>query len=31
MTPEEIHKLVNRQREYFSTGATLPVDHRFEA
>ena len=31
MTPEEIHKLVNRQREYFSTGATLPVDHRIDA
>ena len=31
MTPEEIHKLVNRQREYFSTGATLPADHRIDA
>lgn len=31
MTTEEIHKLVNRQHEYFATGATLPVDYRIDA
>ncbi len=31
MTPEEIHKLVTRQQEYFASGATLPVDHRIDA
>ncbi|MCD8356098.1 MAG: aldehyde dehydrogenase [Clostridia bacterium] len=31
MTPEEIHKIVTRQREYFTSGATLPVDNRVDA
>ena len=31
MTPTEIHDLVLRQREYFSTGATLPVKNRIRA
>ena len=28
MTQTEIHALVQRQRDYFSTGATLPVENR---
>ena len=28
MNPTEIHALVQRQRDYFSTGATLPVKNR---
>ena len=31
MTPTEIHELVLRQREYFFTGATLPVKNRIRA
>ena len=28
MTQTEIHALVQRQCDYFSTGATLPVENR---
>ena len=31
MTPTEIHELVLHQRDYFSTGATLPVKNRIRA
>ena len=31
MTQTEIHALVQRQRDYFSTGATLPVENRIRA
>ena len=31
MTQTEIHALVQRQRDYFSTGATLPVEYRIQA
>ena len=31
MTQTEIHALVQRQRDYFSTGATLPVEYRIRA
>lgn len=31
MTTEEIHKIVVRQREYFTSGATLPVGSRVDA
>ena len=31
MTEQEINSLVNRQRKYFQTGATLPVSTRISA
>lgn len=31
MTTEEIHKIVTRQREYFASGATLPIGSRVDA
>lgn len=31
MTREEVAAVVAKQREYFSSGATLPVEHRIEA
>lgn len=31
MTKEEIQKIVNEQRNYFNSGATLPVKNRLEA
>lgn len=31
MKPEQIHKIVSAQRNYFSSGATLPVGIRLDA
>lgn len=31
MTREEVAAIVDKQRSYFSSGATLPVEHRIEA
>ena len=31
MTREEIALIVEKQRRYFQTGATLPVEHRIHA